>query len=299
MTAATRVAISGVTGLIGRALAESLLRDGHSVHRLTRTPGRSGDFMFDADRGVLAAGAFEGVDAVVHLAGEPIAQRWSDAVRERIRESRVRGTQLLAETLASLARPPRVLVSGSAVGIYGDRGDEVLTEESSAGADFLAEVCAAWEGAAEPARAAGVRVVHPRTGVVLAAGGGALGRLLLPFRLGLGGRIGSGRQWMSWISLRDAVAGLRYMIGHDTLAGGVNLVGPAPVTNADFTRALARALHRPAIIPVPPFALRLAFNEMADATLMASQRAMPGVLQRAGFAFMDRDVESALRSVTH
>lgn len=292
-----RVAITGATGLIGQALAESLVRDGHAVHRLTRAPRRTGAFAFDPDSGTIAAGAFDAVDAVVHLAGEPVAQRWTDDVRDRIRASRVRGTQLVAEALAGMTHPPRVLVSGSAVGIYGDRGDEVLTDESAAGDGFLAEVCVAWEATAEPARVAGIRVAHPRTGIVLAEDGGALGRMLLPFRLGLGGRIGSGRQWMSWISLRDAVAGIRYIIDHEALAGGVNLVGPTPVTNAEFTRALAAALHRPALFPVPAFALRLAFSEMADATLMASQRAMPGALQRAGFAFADRRLESALESV--
>jgi uncharacterized protein len=292
-----RVAVTGGTGLIGTALIASLSRDGHTVHRLTRRPAGSGDFAFDADRGVLDEAAFHGVDAVVHLAGEPIAQRWNEGVRRRIMDSRRTGTALVAGALARLGTRPRVLVSASAVGIYGDAGDAPLTEASPVGDDFLAQVCIAWEGAADPARAAGIRVVHPRTGVVLSPEGGALERLLLPFRLGIGGRIGSGRQWMSWISLPDTVAGLRRMIEDPGLEGPVNLVAPLAVTNAEFTETLARVLGRPAWFRVPAFALRIAFDDMADATLIAGQRVLPARLEAAGHRFAHRDLESALRAV--
>ncbi|MBA3891348.1 MAG: TIGR01777 family protein [Gemmatimonadaceae bacterium] len=291
-----RVAITGATGLIGRALTESLASDGHAVHRLTRTPSRPGDVAFDPAHRLLDPAALRGTDAVVHLAGEPIAQRWNADVRRRIRESRVQGTRLIAETVASLEEQPPVLVSGSAVGYYGSRGDEVLTEQSAPGDDFLSEVTVAWEGAAEAARDAGVRVVHPRMGVVLSANGGALERMLLPFRLGLGGRVGDGRQWLSWISLADTVRALRHMIDSPDVQGPVNVVGPAPVDNAMFTEALGRALNRPTLIPIPKFALRAVFTEMADATLMASQRAIPEVLLGAGFRFEHADIDAALRA---
>lgn len=292
-----RVAITGATGLIGRALTESLTRDGHSVLRLTRSPDGPTDVMFDPARRLLDATALRDIDAAVHLAGEPIAQRWNSSVQRRIRESRVQGTRLVAETIASLAERPAVLVSGSAVGYYGDRGDEVLTEESAPGSGFLAEVTVAWEGAAEAARDAGIRVVHPRMGVVLSSHGGALERMLLPFRLGLGGRVGDGRQWLSWISLDDAVRALRHAMETPALQGPANVVGPAPVTNAVFTEALGRALHRPTLIPIPKFALRAIFTEMADATLMASQRAVPEALASSGFAFTHADIDSALAAV--
>lgn len=291
-----RVAVTGATGLIGRALAESLERDGHAVVRLTRAPRLDGDVAFDPARGLLDPAALRGIDAVVHLAGEPIAQRWNPDVQRRIRESRVRGTRLVAETVAALAERPAVLVSGSAVGYYGDRGDEVLTETSAPGADFLAEVTVAWEGAAEAARDAGIRVVHPRMGVVLSGAGGALERMLLPFRLGLGGRVGDGRQWLSWISLDDAVRALRHAVDVPAVQGPVNVVGPAPVTNAEFTDALGRVLHRPTLIPIPKFALRAVFSEMADATLIASQRAVPAALTASGFTFEHKDVDAALRA---
>lgn len=292
-----RVAITGATGLIGTALRASLAADGHEVRILTRSPRAAGEFRFDPAAGVLDPAALESADAVVHLAGEPIAQRWTDTVRRRIRDSRVNGTRLVAAAIAAMARPPRVLVSGSAVGYYGERGDETLLESSLPGNDFLSEVCVAWEAAAAPAREAGIRVVHPRIGVVLSEKGGALQRLLLPFRLGVGGRVGSGDQWMSWISLADTVGALRHTIDDADVEGPVNITGPAPATNAEFTRTLAAVLHRPAFLPVPAFALRIAFNEMADATLMASQRAMPGRLTDAGFAFRHRSLDGALRAV--
>lgn len=291
-----RVAITGATGFIGSQLVTSLEGDGHLVVRLTRRPSRPGDVLFDPARRLLDPQAIEGLDAVVHLAGEPIAQRWTSSAKRRIRESRVHGTRLVAESIAATTTMPPVLVSGSAIGIYGDRGDEILTEHTVPGDDFLAEVCCEWEGAADPARDVGVRVVHPRMGLVLDRRGGALARLLPPFQLGLGGPTGLGRQWTSWIAMEDAVRALRHAIVEPGVTGAMNVVGPAPVTNRELTRALGHALHRPAIIPTPPIALRLVFREMADATLMASQRAIPEVLQRSGFAFRHRDVDSALRA---
>jgi len=291
-----RIAITGATGFIGSSLVASLEADGHTVQRLTRHPQRPNDVAFDPARQLLDPHALEGVDAVVHLAGEVVAQRWTGAAKRRIRESRVDGTRLVAGTIAALAEKPKVLVSGSAIGYYGDRGDELLTEASAPGDDFLAEVCRAWEGAADAARAAGVRVVHPRTGVVLDRHGGALARMLPPFRLGLGGPTGSGRQWVSWISLADAVAGLRFAIDEVAIEGAMNLASAEPVTNRELTSALGRALNRPAVIPTPPIALRLVYREMADATLMASQRAFPVVLQRNGFSFRHPTIDVAMRA---
>jgi uncharacterized protein (TIGR01777 family) len=291
------IAITGSTGLIGSALVDELTASGHIVRRMVRREGqrRPGDILWDPAAGRLDPRVLDGVDAVVHLAGEPIAQRWTAAAKRRIRESRVRGTELLATTIASLSRPPRVLVSGSAMGIYGNRGDEELDETSPPGHDFLGEVATAWEGATEPAAGAGVRVVKLRTGLVLSPRGGALAKLLFPFRLGLGGRVGSGRQWVSWIGLADAVGGIAHAVGTESLAGPVNLAAPSPVSNAELTKTLARVLRRPAIIPVPAFALRLVFGEMGEATLLASQRMRPRRLLESGYRFRYRTLEGALR----
>lgn len=256
---------------------------------------RPGDVLWDPAAGRLDPHAFDGVDAVIHLAGEPIAQRWTTESRRRIRESRVRGTELLATTIASLARPPRVLVSGSAMGIYGDRRDEELDEASAVGSDFLAEVATEWEASAEPAARAGVRVVKVRTGLVLSPRGGALAKLLFPFRMGVGGRVGSGQQWVSWIGLDDTVGAIMHALGTDALAGPVNLAAPTPVTNAELTKTLARVLRRPAIVPVPAFVLRLAFGEMGEATLLASQRMRPRRLLDSGYRFRYPTLEPALR----
>jgi uncharacterized protein (TIGR01777 family) len=291
------IAITGATGFIGSALVEQLLAAGYGVRRLVRTERRRrpGDALWEPAAGRLDPQTLDGAAAVVHLAGEPIAQRWGAAAKRRIRESRVRGTELLAATIVSLARPPRVLVSGSAMGIYGDRGDEELDETSAPGNDFLAEVAGAWEAAAEPAARAGVRVVKLRTGLVLSPRGGALAKLLIPFRLGLGGRVGSGRQWVSWIGLDDAVRAIRHMIETASLSGPVNLAAPGAVTNAELSRTLARVLRRPAILPVPAFAMRLAFGEMGEATLLASQRMRPRRLLESGFRFRHPTLEAALR----
>jgi hypothetical protein len=239
--------------------------------------------------------ALAGIDAVVHLAGEPIAQRWTSARKEAIRESRVRGTELLARTIAGMDRRPNVLLSGSAVGYYGDRGDEILDEQSAPGSDFLAGVVREWEDATRLATDAGVRVVRLRSGVVLSPRGGALERLLVPFRLGIGGPIGSGDQWMSWISLHDQLRAIEYALTSTTLTGAVNLVAPNPVTNAQFAATLGRVLTRPALVPVPGFALELLYGEMARATILSGQRVLPKALVRSGFEFVHSTLEQALR----
>ena len=275
------IAVTGASGFIGRHLTERLRSESHTVRAVSvRTPPRPENF--------------EGCAAVVHLAGEPVAQRWTAAARERIRASRVDGTRALVDALR--ARPPRVLVSASAVGYYGSRGDEVLKEDSPPGSDFLVGVVTRWEREALAAEEFGVRVVRLRTGMVLGPGGGALQRMLLPFRLGLGGRIGDGKQWMSWIHLDDLTALISFALATPALSGAVNAGTPAPVTNAEFTRELARALHRPAIFPVPRFALKLLFGEMAE-IVYASQRMVPDVALRAGFDFKFPEIGPALRNI--
>ena len=294
-----RVAVTGATGLVGSALVPALRAAGHRVDRVSRRPPEAGstDIQWDPGRGQLDPRALEGVDAVVNLAGESIAaRRWTESVKERIRRSRVAGTRLLAETLGRLTRRPQALVSASAVGYYGHRGDEPLTEESPPGSGFLAEVCREWEAAADPARAAGIRVVHPRLGVVLAGQGGALPRMALPFRLGVGGVIGSGRQYWSWIEAGDLVRVLELCLALDTLAGPVNAVAPVPVTNREFTRALGLVLRRPTLVPLPAPAVRLLLGEMGRALLLDSARVLPRRLERAGFRFRHPDPEAALRA---
>jgi uncharacterized protein (TIGR01777 family) len=289
-----RIAITGATGLIGPALTASLASDGHEVVRVVRGPAAGTDVRWDPVVGTIDARGLEGLDAVVHLAGEPIgAARWTDEVRRRIMESRTRGTDLLARTLAGLERRPTVLVSSSAVGCYGDRGAEELTEASSAGDDFLAEVCIAWEAAAAPAAEAGIRLVLPRTGVVIAKDGPLIDKVELPFRLGVGGRVGSGRQWVPWISLADEVAALRFLI--DTpLEGPVNLVGPTPADNRELTRALGRVLRRPTLLPIPPLAIRALYGEMGVTLATVSQRVLPTRLLEAGFRFRHATILDAL-----
>jgi len=296
-TGVSRVAVTGASGLIGAALGAALRADGCEVRRLVRgTPGADDEVAWDPAAGRLDPAGLEGLDAVVHLAGEGIADgRWTAARRERILRSRVDGTALLARTLAALRRPPRALLSGSAVGYYGDRGDEVLDETAPSGAGFLAEVCRAWEGAAEPARAAGIRVVHLRTGVVLSGRGGALPRMAAPFRRFLGGPIGSGRQWVSWIALDDEVGAIRHLLEAEQVAGPVNLTAPRPVPNAELARALGRALGRPAVFRTPAAALRLLFGEMA-AVLLDSTRAVPRALERSGYVFRHPELEPFLAS---
>jgi uncharacterized protein len=292
-----RIAITGASGFLGSALAAHLARDGVQVIRVRRAAQVAvPDIAWNPSSGDLAAKSLEKLDAVINLAGEPIAQRWTEKHKRTIVESRVQATTLLARTIASLRDPPRALLSGSAIGIYGNRGDEELDEESSLGSDFLARTAAAWEQATEPARAAGVRVVLLRTGIVLGPGGGALSKMLLPFRLGFGGRIGSGRQWMSWIGLADWIAAARRLLVSDDLEGPVNLVAPNPVPNIVFTRTLARVLGRPAITSVPAWAIELAFGEMGQATLLTSQRVHPRRLSSVGFEFGCPTLEQSLRA---
>ena len=294
-----RVAVTGATGLVGGALVPALRAAGHRVDRVSRRPPAAGttDIQWDPARGLLDPRTLEGVDAVVHLAGERIAAlRWTSAVKERIRRSRVDGTRLLAETLGRLTRRPRVLVAASGVGYYGDRGDVPLTEESPPGSGFLAEVCREWEEAADAARVAGIRVVHARLGVVLAGQGGALPRVALPFRLGVGGVIGSGRQYWSWIALTDVVRVVELALAVETLAGAVNAVAPAPATNRELTRVLGRVLGRQTLFPFPAFAVRLLLGEMGQALLLDSARVLPRRLERAGFRFRHPELEGALRA---
>jgi uncharacterized protein (TIGR01777 family) len=299
-----KVIITGSGGLVGRALVRSLLADGHSVTRLVRggaqqfrTPG-SAAVEWNPESGQIDAKELEGHDAAVHLAGEPVAEgRWDDEKKRRILESRVKGTRLLAETLAGLKEKPRVLVSASAIGFYGDRGSEVLREESASGEGFLSEVCREWEKATLAASQAGVRVVHVRIGFVLSGEGGGLQKMLTPFRLGVGGKVGSGRQYISWITLEDLVRIIRRAIEDESLRGPVNAVAPVAVTNEEFTKALGRVLGRPTILPVPTFALRLAFGEVADAVMLSSTRVEPARLNASGFDFKHTDIEGALRSV--
>ena len=291
------VAITGSTGLVGSALVPFLTTGGHTVTRVVRDRGRAGpgDVVWDPARGQIDAAALEGVDAVVHLAGEPVSERWTREHKAAILASRQEGTRLIAEAIAGLARPPRVFVSTSAVGIYGDGGDQPLDEDGPHGRDFLAQVAEAWEAAAEPARRAGVRTVHPRLGVVLSPAGGALARLLPPFQMGGGGKLGSGKQWMSWIGLHDTVAALHHLLFTESLDGPVNVTAPAPVTNEAFSRTLAGILGRPAAITVPGFALKAMFGEMAEVMLLHGQRVLPRRLLESGFAFSHPTLEEALR----
>jgi uncharacterized protein (TIGR01777 family) len=296
------VLVSGAGGLIGRSLVPALQGAGHQVSRLVRSRlgTSSGDIAWSPGRDTLDAAALEGVDGVVHLAGEPILGRWTAAKRARIRDSRVSGTALLARTLAGLARKPSVLVCASASGYYGDRGDELLTEESAPGTGFLADVCREWEAAALPARQAGTRVAYVRTGLALARDGGLLGTLLLPFRLGLGGPIGRGGRFWSWIAIDDLVDVFRFALESHSLSGAVNAVAPHPLTNGEFARTLGRALSRPALVPVPPAALRLVFGrEAANEAMLASARLVPARLLAAGFRFRYPELEGALRHVLH
>jgi uncharacterized protein (TIGR01777 family) len=300
------IAVSGSNGFVGAALVSALRARGDQVRPLLR-PTASGGFgahdpasvvRWDPARGELDSGALEGVDGVVHLAGESLANgRWTDAQKQRIEQSRTRGTRLLAEGLAGLTRKPQVLLSASAIGYYGDRGVAELDESAERGDDFLARLCAAWEEAAAPARAAGLRVAHPRFGVVLHPSGGALAKMLPLFRWGMGGALGDGAQFMSWIALADVVRALLFTLDQSALEGPVNFTAPTPVTNAELTRSLARALARPGFMQVPRFALRAVLGEMADAALLASAKVLPRKLLELGFSFEEPELEPYLRSV--
>ena len=292
-----KILVSGASGLIGSALLPSLQSSAYEVTRLVRGAATGkGDVAWDPSRPV-APESVSGFDAVVHLAGESIVGRWTEAKKRRVRESRVQGTRNLAEALAAAPQPPRVFVSASAIGYYGDRGEETLREESSPGSGFLPEVCREWEAAAEPATKAGIRTAQLRFGVVLSASGGALQKMLPPFRMGVGGNIGSGRQWMSWIDIDDVVGAILHVIKNDSLRGPINVVGPNPVRNAEFTKTLASVLSRPAILPMPAFAARLVFGQMADELLLASQRVEPTNLSSTGYTFQNPELRSALEDI--
>jgi uncharacterized protein (TIGR01777 family) len=295
-----KVLISGGSGLVGGALTGALRADGHTVRYLVRPGGKAapGDVQWNPLSALVDVPAMEGFDAVVNLNGASIADgRWTSKRKTILRGSRVDSTRVLVDALSHLKQPPRVFVCASATGYYGNRGDEVLTETSGYGNDFLAMLCRAWEGEAARASSSGIRTVIARFGIVLSAEGGALSRMLTPFRFGAGGRLGSGRQWMSWIALEDAVKVLRAAIDDARWNGALNLVSPEPVRNSDFTRVLASVLHRPAICPAPAFALRLALGEMADALLLSSQRVLPECLRQYGYAFRYENLEAALHAV--
>lgn len=291
------IALSGASGLLGSALRPVLTTAGWQVRPLVRRDAKPGEVRWDPAAGTLDATALAGVSAAIHLAGESIAAgRWTEAKKAAIRSSRILGTRLLSESLARLPQRPEVLVSASAIGIYGDRGDALLNEDSPLGSDFLAEVVKEWEAATAPAADAGIRVVHLRLGIILARDGGALPRMARPFQLGAGGPIGSGRQWMSWIALDDAVRVVLEALQNPETRGPFNAVAPEPVRNADFAARLGEVLHRPALVPVPAFALRLLFGEMADAALLASQRVVPARLNALGFEFRHPSLREALHA---
>ena len=299
-----KILMTGSTGLVGTALVRALAKEGHTVCRLARPgtvvkPGESEGFQvaWNPATGELG-GAAVGADAVVNLAGASVAGgRWSATRKAELRTSRIDTTRVLVMALAKMNTRPRVFVSASATGVYGSRGDELLTEESAPGNDFLSNLAKEWEAEARKAEAIGIRVVVARTGVILAREGGALPRMALPIKMFVGGRIGSGKQWMSWISLDDVVGILRFAIEKNDVRGPINVISPQPLQNSEFTKILARALHRPALFPAPPFALRLMLGEMADALLLSSQRVLPKKLQQLGFEFQQPDLINALRSI--
>lgn len=298
-----RIAISGASGLVGAALAESLRRSGDTIVPLVRATPRTATeprdvIRWDPVADTIDSAAMEGLDAVVHLAGENIAGgRWNAERKRRILESRTKGTRLMAETIARLARPPRVFLSASAIGYYGDRGDEVLTEDSPPGGGFLADVCQAWEAATTPLDGTAIRLVKMRIGVVLCAEGGALRSMMGVFRLGLGGILGSGKQYFSWIEMDDLVRAIQELLRLESCAGVYNLTAPNPVTNREFTRSLGRAIRRPTLLPFPRFAARMVMGEMADELLFYSQRVLPARLLHAGFQFQHQTIDEALSFV--
>lgn len=295
-----RIAVTGATGLLGSALVPFLTTGGHQVTPVSRRRGLAGAIHWDPATGMIDHAGLEGMDAVVHFAGENVGTRWSQHRKRRIRNSRVEGTMLLAEALANLRRPPQVLVSASAMGVYGDRGDEVLAEDAlpeGPPTDFFVELGRDWESATEPARDAGIRVVLPRFGLVLTPAGGALGRMLPAFLLGAGGPLGSGKQWVSWISIDDAVGAVHHALFTEDLAGPVNTAAPEPVTSRAFAATLGRVLTRPAVLPAPALALKLLFGEMADTALLSSQRLSAARLLGSGYTFRHPTLELALRHV--
>jgi len=292
-----KVLVSGSSGLIGSALLPVLQANGYEVTRLVRQDSSAaGEICWDPNQ-PMAPEAVSGFDAVVHLAGESIVGRWTSAKKQRITESRIGPLRRLAQALASSPKPPRALVCASAVGFYGSRGDELLREDSPPGKGFAADLCQQWEAAPQPAADAGIRVANVRFGVVLSSAGGALAKMLPPFRMGLGGRVGDGRQWMPWIDISDVAGAILHVLSNDTLRGPVNVVSPNPVANAEFTKILAAVLSRPAIFPMPAFAARLAFGQMADELLMASQRVVPSKLLASGYVFRQPDLRASLSAI--
>ena len=293
-----KIVVSGASGLIGTQLVAKLSGSGHEVIRLVRRSPKSGEIQWNPKSGTLDAAALEGADAVIHLSGAGIGdKRWTDGYRKEILDSRTTTTALLATTMASLSRKPSVFLSGSAIGIYGARNDEQLTEVSTHGTGFLADVCEQWEAAAKPAVDAGIRTVYLRTGIVLTPKGGALKKLLPLFKLGVGGKFGNGKQWQSWISIDDEIGAIEHLLTAN-VSGAVNLTAPNPVTNAEFTKVLASVLKRPAIVPVPTFAPKILLGgELADALLFTGQRVIPAALNASGYMFKHTTLESAFRSL--
>ncbi|HEV7475949.1 MAG TPA: TIGR01777 family oxidoreductase [Pyrinomonadaceae bacterium] len=294
-----KILIGGSHGLVGTVLIKSLESAGHEVSRLVRySPRSEAEIEWSPDRYSIALSRIEGFDAVVNLAGESIAEgRWTDEKKRRIRESRVKGTKLLGDALANLTNSPKTFICASAIGYYGNRDDEVLTETSAPGDDFLAQVCKEWEEATALATEKGIRVVNARFGIILDKEGGALAKMLPPFRMGVGGKVGSGKQWMSWITLDDVIGALEFALANDSLRGPVNFVAPNPVTNAEFTKALGKALSRPTLIPIPAFGVRLLFGEMGEALLLGGQRVAPKRLLSERYQFKHSQLEMALRHV--
>ena len=294
-----KILISGSSGLIGTAATTALKSDGHNVVHLVR-PGKTtnpGDIQWDPMRATVDVAGLEGIDVVIHLSGAGIADgRWTEERKQLLRSSRIDTTRVLVDSLSGLKQKPRLLIVASAIGYYGSRGDEILTESSTTGTDFLALVCRDWEAEASRAAERGIRTVMLRSGVVLSGKGGALPKMLPPFKLGVGGRLGSGQQWMSWIAIEDVVGIIRHTIAHEQVSGPVNVVAPSPVRNEEFTRLLAGMLHRPAIFPAPAFVLRLAMGEMADAVLLSSDRVKPEQMLAAGYKFRFEILEPALRA---
>jgi uncharacterized protein (TIGR01777 family) len=295
-----KILITGSTGLVGSALLPSLKSQGHEVFRLVRSEAKAGptEIYWNPQKGIEDTSRLEGFDAVVHLAGENISDgRWTAEKKTRIRDSRVEGTRRLSDALARLNQPPRALLCASAIGYYGDRGDEIMREGDAPGTGFLADVCREWEAATASAEQKGIRVVKLRFGVILTPKGGALSKMLAPFQFGVAGRLGSGRQYMSWVTLDDVVGVINHALVNETLSGPVNVVAPNPVTNLQFTKTMGRVLNRPTIFPVPAFAIRLAFGEMGDAALLASTRVEPSRLKESGYTFKHPELESALRQM--
>src|SRR6185369_3438165 len=291
-----RILITGASGLIGTALQRSFDEIGHELLLASRKEAKdSQHIQWDVDKGFSEPERLEGIDAVVHLAGESVfGLSWSDAKKKAIRDSRVDGTRSVVEAISKLKARPNVLVAASAIGFYGDRGDEEMTESSAAGDTFLAEVSKEWESEARRAEDAGIRTVLLRTGIILSKDGGALGTMLLPFKLGIGGVVGSGKQWMSWISIDDHIRVINYAIEYENVRGAVNSVSPNPVTNGEFTKTLGEVLYRPTILPLPSFAVNMVFGEMGDALLLASTRVMPKRLEDAGFEFKYPELKTAI-----